>query len=293
MDADRFEMLLDRYQGGEATAEETAELEKLLRDEPTKRRRFVERVLLEVQLRKAFGSNLPMTRPVQTPARSLRRWFVPFAAMAATLLLTVSAFLAYQWSRPETLALELLAGNVTTGGQEAQRIAAGEWFEVVGASPAVLRLTDGSRAEFEPTSKALIQRDPGDARQAIELTQGGGKFQVVHGGGVFQVKTPVGNVTALGTAFSVKLQPQRKGKADAKGKLAMNVLVTEGSVRVDAGGKSQILGAGKNRVFGDDGQQNNRDDGEQNNQNNGKNEQGNKNNQNNDGKNEQGNQNNR
>jgi ferric-dicitrate binding protein FerR (iron transport regulator) len=97
----------------------------------------------------------------------------------------------------------------------------------------------------------------------VELTHGGGTFEVAHGGGQFRVTTPVGAVTALGTAFSVKFHPGGKTRAGATAKPRMGVAVTEGTVRVDAGGRSFVLSAGKTGTYGEDGEQNNKDDGDQ------------------------------
>src|SRR4051812_1969864 len=63
MDAAPFELLLDRYQTGEATADELTELDRLLRADAAKRRVLVERTLLEVQLRRFFSGIAPTRRP--------------------------------------------------------------------------------------------------------------------------------------------------------------------------------------------------------------------------------------
>ena len=53
METSRFDLLLDHFLSGEATAEELAELAALLRADPEKRRVLAMRSLLEVQMRKA------------------------------------------------------------------------------------------------------------------------------------------------------------------------------------------------------------------------------------------------
>lgn len=272
MQADRLEFLLERYQSGAASSDEMAELEASLRADPATRRVFAERFLLEVQLHRAFSGVVPMSLPLPTPARWSRR-VVMLAAAAAVVLMVVGAIVLSPFGRKQLSGLEVVKGEVSVDGVAVTHIPTGQWFEV-GNAPAVIRLADGTRAELGPASRALIQGQPGEVRQVVELAQGSGSFHVTHGSGQFRVQTPVATVTALGTEFSVKLRPLGKNRAAAKGKPAVAVAVTAGTVQVDAGGKSYVLAAGKKRVYGDDGeqndnddgQQNNRDDGEQNNQ---------------------------
>jgi ferric-dicitrate binding protein FerR (iron transport regulator) len=85
----------------------------------------------------------------------------------------------------------------------------------------------------------------------LEIERGGGRFYVTPGG-PFRVKTALGTVTALGTEFSVKLEPRgkREGKRrEGRGGVALVVAVTEGSVRVEVGEKSYVLAAGESRSF--------------------------------------------
>ena len=77
----RFEILLERFQSGEATPEELVELDTLLRAQPDKRRILVERLLLEVHLYKAFAGIAPVKQAPVAPVRL--GWFVPVGAAAA------------------------------------------------------------------------------------------------------------------------------------------------------------------------------------------------------------------
>ena len=249
MATDPFDTLLERYQNCEATPEEIVGLEKLLRADPNNRRRFVESILLAVQLRKACSGILPLSPQTLRPLRWFRGVGV-WVAAAAAVVLAVGAFLIFPPGKKKGSDPEVVASQVR---------------KVVGAAPESIDLPDSSHVDLDPFSEAVIHSRSVDTRQVIELTSGGGNFQVAHGGGQFRVETPVGTVTALGTKFSVKLQTRGKGKSGAKAKQTLVVAVTEGSVRVDAGGKSYVLADSKTRVFGDDGEQNNRDDGDQNN----------------------------
>ena len=264
MTDDPFDTLLERYQSGTATPAEIADLEKILRTDPAKRRRFVESFLLEVQLHKVCSGILPLPQHAIRPMRNWRRVGI-WVAAAAGILLAVGTYLFFKPGQKPLVGPEVVSGQLQRDGVALERITDGERFQVVGDKVAVIRLADGSRAEFEPASEGTIHGGAGQERQVVELAQGGGNFQVVHGGGRFCVETPIGTVTALGTKFSVRIETRGKNKPGAKGKRSLAVAVTEGSVQVDAGGKSYRLSPGKTRLFGDDGEQNNRDDGDQNN----------------------------
>lgn len=263
MNAGRFDELLDRYQLGDAAPHDFEELETCLRTDAGLRQLFVERCLLEVQLRKVYAA-----APGSSAAPSFRRhrrvvrWLI-----AASVLLVFGlgiAFFGFPGRPPSAPVSEVTAGQVFIGGVAATRIPEGASFEVTGNTPAVIRLSDGSVAEVAPSSKVEIQGRRGQIRQVLKLTQGSGKFQVNHGDGQFRVETPVGAVVALGTEFSVRLRlPAIVAKT--KGAMLMAVTVEEGTVQVDTRDKSYKLTTGDRRLFGDDGEQNNIDDGDQNN----------------------------
>jgi hypothetical protein len=64
MSADRFEEALSLWENGQATPDGAGELESLLRESPSCRRAFVERMLLEVELYEAFsGETLEPRKP--------------------------------------------------------------------------------------------------------------------------------------------------------------------------------------------------------------------------------------
>jgi hypothetical protein len=124
-------------------------------------------------------------------------------------------------------------------------------FPVASDAPAAIRLVDGSAVELAPATKARLLGKHDGVRQAVELGRGAGKFKVVAGGGTFRVETAMGNVSVLGTEFSVKLEPRSRREGRKRGgRLLLSVSVTEGSVSVRAEGKNTVLRAGENRVFG-------------------------------------------
>jgi ferric-dicitrate binding protein FerR (iron transport regulator) len=243
----RFEMLLDRFQGGEATPEELAELEALLRTHPDKRRILVERVLLEVQLYKAFNGIAPVQQGPASPVRL--GWFVPVGSAAAVLLLALSAWLIfypYLGTRAGPVSV-IESGQVRAGNAAVSRIASDVPFVVEGTEVAVVRLSDGSRAELDPATEAIVHTRAGAARPVVELAQGGGKFSVPPGQGQFRVETPLGTVAVLGTEFTVRIGTQKN--AAGKETPALLVAVHSGKVEVHSGGKAHLLAAGGNRVF--------------------------------------------
>lgn len=235
----RFEILLDRFLGGEATREEQAELETLLRGDAAKRRRLAERLLLEVHLYKAFAGIAPVQRAPISLARFQR--FVPAAWAAAVLLLALSAWLifyAYPGRRGGTQGV-VESGQVRAGNATIAHIAPEVPFAVAGPDVAVIRLPDGTRAELDPGSQAIVHAQAGAARPTVELLQGGGKFEVPPGQGQFRVDTPLGTVTVLGTVFAVRLQQAA----------SLQVAVVSGKVQVQCAGKLRMLTAGESGSF--------------------------------------------
>jgi ferric-dicitrate binding protein FerR (iron transport regulator) len=271
VDESRFENLLARFQHGEATSAEVAELDRLLRESAERRAVLVERSLLEVHLKKVYANEgfasvvTPSAKAAASPGRFRRSglW-----AVAAGVVLAVGVGLFWMLTGPAQARHEVVSGQVAIDGVPTARIPEGVAFSVTGKQPAVIRLADGSVAQVAAASKAEIAGQRGQVRQVIKLMQGSGTFQVAHGGGQFRVETPVGAVVALGTAFSVKLRPPPKGampKTGAQQTMLMAVAVTDGAVQVDTKKKSYKLAVGDRRSFNDDGEQNNVEEGDQNN----------------------------
>jgi ferric-dicitrate binding protein FerR (iron transport regulator) len=258
MDAGRFDDLLDRFRNGEASPEEVAELERLLRADPAHRRNFVTSLLLDVHLRRAFSGIVPppLPPPLPLPSRQSLRRVIVWASAAALLLLSVGLevvlFVRSRDHRTTVASGEttVVSGEVRVRGVAVSQVAEETSFETAGNAPAVLRLSDGSRAEFLPGSEGVIHRPSESVRQGLELKQGGGTFKVVQGKGKFQVETVVGSVSALGTEFSVKLQTPPRGREERRNRRpVMTVTVTEGSVKVETRSRSVTLNAGEKREF--------------------------------------------
>lgn len=213
--------------------------------------RDVGAIIQAVEAAQPAGRPAP-ARPA--PWRSRATWV---AAAAAVVLLAAGAGVWLYLSGPSENLHRVLDGQVLVDGVPAATIPDGARVRAVGAGPAVIRLTDGSKATLEPASEAVLHGRRGDRRQLVELVAGGGTFQVAKGDGAFEVETALGRVTALGTEFSVRLVPaprreKEPARADAA-HLAMAVAVQSGTVQVTFAGQTHVLAAGQNRVFAHEG----------------------------------------
>jgi len=240
MNDTHFQILLEHWRNGEATAQELAELEAALRAIPERLRQLVEVCLEDAQLAKAFALADPKIVPAANPvphSRRRSRWAIP-AVVAASLLIASIAGL-YSMLRPtrtEESLTTIESGQILVEGKATQRLPEGKTFEVADNAPAQLRLLDGSELEFSAGSQAALTRD--QQRVQVDLTRGSGSFRVVRAAESFAVKTPVVQVTTLGTEFSVKLL---NGEAI--------VAVRTGKVRVDAGSLNYVVTQGQERTF--------------------------------------------
>ena len=246
MSLDGLDNLVDAYLSGDAAPADCAALHEALRSDPAARRRLVERALLEVHLYRACSSGAAAPQALALARASVRpiwRRPVAYLAAAAAVVLAVGAGLAWRVTHPARQAPfhEVLSGSILVEGAPRERLQSGDLVRVAGAAPAVVRLTDGSRAELDPSSEVLLKGRVGAARQVVDLERGGGRFSVRPNGGPFRVDTPVGSVTALGTQFTVRLL--REDRKEGERRRAMAVAVAEGSVRVDAGANSRTLAA--------------------------------------------------
>lgn len=239
----RLDELLVRWHEDGLSAEEVAELEQLL-ESPEGRRRLVEEFCYIETVSSAL-------RELPAPALSRSRLQLPswrwWAGVAALLLVAIT--LAWWWRPAAPLVAppihnaeqpnQVIAGGVVLDGAPTLAIADGSAIRVPEEVPAVIRLGDGSQAELEPGTQAVLHGSVPGLRQLVELVEGAGSFRVEKGDGQFQVETGLGRVTALGTEFRVRILSGRR----------LEVAVREGLVEVDQGGRAQLLSAGDSRVF--------------------------------------------
>jgi hypothetical protein len=240
MDAAPFDALLDRYQSGEATADELGELDRQLRADAGKRRILVERALLEVQLRRFFAGLAPtQPRRGHGMGRSGWQWFM-IAACILLPALGVWLLLTLRGAGGPGAMVE--AGVLRVNNVATAVVPAGAEFEVGGKVPAVLRLPDGAHAELDPGTRAAIH-GAGSRGRRIDLAQGGGEFRVAGAAAPLHVETAAGTVIAGSAQFTLRLATAADGAATC------TVAVTAGTVEVQAGGRIDILMVGEQRVL--------------------------------------------
>jgi len=282
MNSSRAVELLELYLAGELPDSEAAAVETWLRDDPAAPEIMARSKGLVSQLNASlqppagadeFALKIVGALDVEVLRRTRSRrkvlsWAAGLAA-AASLLLAVTVL-----QRPSTgtgklntaagRSSDVLSGNVLVNGAQVPTVAEGSTVSVAGETLAVVRLTDGSRAELEPATSAVLHGRAQGMRQLIELVKGGGTFRVEHAQGDFRVVTKLGSVTAVGTEFSVRILPPHdlgetrpgasgsgaSGMKSCGATLAVAVLV--GTVQVEFGGRTLLLHRGENCVFGDD-----------------------------------------
>lgn len=241
MDSAPFNALLDRYQSGEATAEELGELDRQLRADAGKRRMLVERTLLEVHLRKFFGGLAPAPMQRRAPRSDRPRWAIVAAGVVLVVLgLCVLAGLLRNAGGPGA-AVE--SGVVRVNNVATAIVPMQTPFEVGGQIPAVLRLPDGAHVELDPGTRAIAFGASGQAGRRIELARGGGTFAVAAEQAPLHIETPAGTVVAGSARFSARLAKTPNGIT------ALTVAVSAGTVEVAANGQQQTLAAGQQREF--------------------------------------------
>jgi len=250
MNLDHFDELLDAYLLGELSAEQSAQLQEALQTDSAARRRFVQSIFIEAHLHRLARSETASLAPQQElpPEASLRRRMSPRgivrlrrAAMAAVVLVAAGAIAIFYFAGQGSSPLARVAsGNVLVDGQPGDRIAAGSTLSVPGPAPAVIDLSDGSRATLDPATQLTLRGRVDSTRQVLHLTAGGGQFQVPHGGGQFRIDTPAGSVTVLGTQFTAVLRSPRR----------LFLSVAAGTVQFDGDGKTVTLSTGQSRTFG-------------------------------------------
>lgn len=250
---DHTQELIQRHLEQVATAEELAELDRLVSQRPEVADALWEASRVDALLTwhlqgMAEGGTIGLGfRP---PEVRWRRYLVQAAIAAAILLVGVSLWC---WL-PGPAGYPVLAGSVEVNGSPATRIVEEAPLRVVGDRPAVIELAGGAQVELVASTAAVIRRPGGRKGQVFELLEGGGRFRVPYQTGrPFCVQTCNGSVTTLGTDFEVNLwSTQGKGDQDMsfRNMFVLMVAVATGMVQVDMPGQQQVLAAGAQKVFG-------------------------------------------
>jgi ferric-dicitrate binding protein FerR (iron transport regulator) len=250
MNLDQLDELLDAYLLGDLSPEQAVQLQKALKTDSTARSRFVRTIFIETGLHHLARSEPALLSPRQqrTPGAGARgQWplggfpRLRHLALAAVVLVAISALAVLYLARQDSGAFARVAsGNVLVDGQSRDRIPEGSTLSVTGPGPAVVHLPDGSLATLDPGTRLTLRGRVDSFRQVLDLTAGGGQFQVPYGGGQFRIDTPVGSVTVLGTQFVAVLRSP----------LSLFLSVVAGTVRFDRDGSAFILNSGQSRTFG-------------------------------------------
>ncbi len=282
---DRTRTLIEKYLAGMLEPNELAELERMLREDRAAADLFASMTRLESELHACFQqeaniqettSGLQKASETSSVAKK-GAWSRPAVwwSAAAVVLVAAGGILFSLWksaphaprdngngivkvepkdNRPQVdpKSTQVIAGDVRVNGHLAKTANTGDRLHVVGQQSAILSLPDGSKAEFETASEFVLRGEMAGMSQVVEMVDGTGTFKVEPAEGGFQVETPVGRVTALGTEFRVKLRT----KGDEKERVfpgtkiaALAVLVISGVVEVEVAGKTYTLYAGDDRQF--------------------------------------------
>jgi ferric-dicitrate binding protein FerR (iron transport regulator) len=257
----RTRVLGQRYLDGLASAGEVAELEGLLQADPVAADAFARLSRLEADLSAQFSEEPPRLREaavLEAIERHHRRrlWWGRGLrlAVAAGLLLLLSGSLLWWFGQP--VAVEppvagnvVLEGEVLVNGQAVENLDDGAPLLVAGPDPALLRLSDGSRAELEPASEAVVHGRSSGFAQRFELIEGEGRFTVWKASKPFLVDTPAGSVRTADSVFTVRLTKTALGDPEMKTKNGLlAVIVSAGLVQVETD-KTYQLSARESRVF--------------------------------------------
>src|SRR5262249_43333911 len=128
MDSNRFDSLVDGYLAAPAAPAEALELERLLQVDPATRRKFVERLLLEVHLHEALAG----IAPVRLPEARARKYAVGVVGWltAAVLLAAIGIGLLSVVNRSTARLNEVISGQVKVDGSSVKEVPEEKWFEV-------------------------------------------------------------------------------------------------------------------------------------------------------------------
>lgn len=204
------------------TPGEREEMQRWVDQSPLNRQALAEAVAIwdDVDMVSELAEIFPLERYAAHPhsAKAGPPFFRIGVAAAALLLVMTVGWLALDLRNPEAVA-DLPLGYGTELGQQT-----------------AVPLPDGSRVTLNTDSKVAI-RFVASEREVV-LERGEAYFEVAHDPDrPFRVRTAAGTVTAVGTAFSVRLRESGIG-----------VLVAEGVVTVAGGadgGAGERVGAGE------------------------------------------------
>jgi transmembrane sensor len=134
----------------------------------------------------------------------------PARAVAATPKPETPRIAGYAWAAAAaTIVCGVLAFTILGGRSAAPPVDSGRQLAVfVAANDAgrLLRLVDGSEVELSPGARLRVDID--SSRRRLWLERGEGRFVVFHDGRPFVVAAEGATITARGTQFRVRLDPE-------------------------------------------------------------------------------------
>ncbi len=204
-----------------ATAEERAQLGRMLANDPAFARRYVRDIRLETALRGMMKSEAAHEAGLVPARRGPARW-----AMAAAALLVLAAGVAVSlWlNAPHDIVLSGELRVLRDG--EPLRLAPGDRLragdEAFAGSIASCRLRDGSQLKLDAGSRLVFDRRARGERVRLALKEGRLFLRVAEGRGRFSIASEHGDIEALGTVFGV----------ETDGNAAVNASVFQGQVAV-------------------------------------------------------------
>jgi ferric-dicitrate binding protein FerR (iron transport regulator) len=267
----RLEALLRKYFDGAATPIEACELDVLIKSNREAAQRFAEMARLDANLSALLKGERDIAQTRQTferaqssddefepmPPRPRRswivrhRWFVTAASIVIAAVIVVAVAQNQRATElgfarieniqgaeePAAAVNEVLSGEALVDGKRVKTIADGALIHAGKREPLRIRLADGSETVLAPATSAVIHGQVPGLRQFIELLEGSAFFKVDKGDAQFQIETPRGRVTVLGTEFDLNL---------IKNKLIVSVLT--GVVQVDLPSKPPLILTGGDLV---------------------------------------------
>jgi len=268
----RIDALVQAFFEGALTASEQAELQRVLSEDARAAEHFAELARLEAGLVEHFRVARESAKAGQVIQRVRGerehwryRWFA--AGAAAVLMLSVGSFwYVASGVRNQESAVRGQGSGVSGQGSglapasagERRKVQAGE--AISGENVREVELPDGSLAVLERDARMVVNKPLEGERVSLEQMAGKATFKVVEDDAAFVVRTRVGEVTVLGTEFSVELRTggegvvanDKKGAEKMKFSTIMLVAVASGLVEVNVGGVSYNLLGGQSRAFAED-----------------------------------------
>ncbi|HYF00225.1 MAG TPA: PepSY domain-containing protein [Planctomycetota bacterium] len=226
MDApSRFDDLLRRWSDAEATVEELAELESLLRADARYRHALVRMVRLDVDLYARYARSVPAART--SPGRNLAR---AAAVLAVGVSLMAAAWLLLRAPTAPS-AWRVASGVLRVAGAAAGTLDPGQAFDT-GPSPVRMLMGKGT-LELDPSTAGRRE-----AVDALRLDRGGVR---VTDAGPLRVETPIGTLLSSGGRFEIRL---------VEVPVSVDVRLAEGDAEARYGGQVLRLRPGRTLRLG-------------------------------------------